>query len=698
MSRLTLFLYFTICTSSLCDGQLRFIRFITEPVVEVQLTGSVTISAELENLPVGYDDLDIGWSVFPGYYVGVIGNRVSDALRSIFDWSIDTQANLVDLTIKSANLPMNGSVSLLINYAGREAIQHSSITLIILVPPSTLEMHLTEGNTVEAGKTYNISCTAGGSNPGVDIQWLHNSEEVAGITRNIRDLASNSFTTISHLAISPLSSNDGDEYQCVVTAKSMPNAQTKSLTINVLYAPTVIMSVSPNKDHQISGTKVVHTCTATSNPADVTWQWFIGDEILPDGTSSSYTHDSIDAGLNGQKIKCVASNSQGSGDKEKDLNIYYAPKFEKVPSNVEVDMGNPVSLECKAVGNPKPVITWSKMISDSSYRIVANNEVFELQSMRESDFGKYRCSAAVGEEYFDTLKVEIHLFKNDVPTVLNSGAVTYSQNEDAVLTSEAICIPSPTEIVWRKGKDGEVIDLSNPRYSVVSEQNLDRVVNRLEIKDLASTDYDTYNCTVRNARGSATAIFTLQQKNDFQWKWVLGVTAVLVVVAIIITIVVCSCRRKKAKTSSAGSLSVTSHTTDNSIRKPTEGMDHVELSSLPEYGMRPIDVWRNDEEPNSHILDTADFSHDQKPELYGSYPRNTHSTFTSAYPVGNYGSYRVQHPHTSNTPVPAYSTLPLRPTQMHPDAYSRAPYIGNDDLFPPPPLPEVHEERLGTNV
>lgn len=48
-------------------------------------------------------------------------------------------------------------------------------------------------------------------------------------------------------------------------------------------------------------------------------------------------------------------------------------------------------------------------------------------------------------------------------------------------------------------------------------------------------------------------------------------------------------------------MSAISNTTDNSIKKPADGMDTIETSSLPEYGMRPIDRWRNNEEPvNSH--------------------------------------------------------------------------------------------------
>lgn len=53
-----------------------------------------------------------------------------------------------------------------------------------------------------------------------------------------------------------------------------------------------------------------------------------------------------------------------------------------------------------------------------------------------------------------------------------------------------------------------------------------------------------------------------------------------------------------------------SNTTDNSIKKPADGMDSMEAVSLPEYGMRPIDTWRVNHEQNHNVgfdsLDGAD--------------------------------------------------------------------------------------------
>ena len=59
------------------------------------------------------------------------------------------------------------------------------------------------------------------------------------------------------------------------------------------------------------------------------------------------------------------------------------------------------------------------------------------------------------------------------------------------------------------------------------DDHLGGVTATLSIKDLASTDFDTYNCTVINERGMSSGIFTLQQKGKIScgnsgWGWYVG--------------------------------------------------------------------------------------------------------------------------------------------------------------------------------
>lgn len=66
-----------------------------------------------------------------------------------------------------------------------------------------------------------------------------------------------------------------------------------------------------------------------------------------------------------------------------------------------------------------------------------------------------------------------------------------------------------------------------------------------------------------------------------------------------------------------GSLSVVSNTTDSSTKKPADGMENIEVSSLPEYGARPIDTWRTSQDHNNtHVgFDSLDYPNPSDPKV-----------------------------------------------------------------------------------
>lgn len=56
-------------------------------------------------------------------------------------------------------------------------------------------------------------------------------------------------------------------------------------------------------------------------------------------------------------------------------------------------------------------------------------------------------------------------FVSDAPKISGSKEFTFAQGDTAVLSCKAECIPEPTEIIWRKGGDGDVISTAvNSRF------------------------------------------------------------------------------------------------------------------------------------------------------------------------------------------------------------------------------------------
>ena len=81
-----------------------------------------------------------------------------------------------------------------------------------------------------------------------------------------------------------------------------------------------------------------------------------------------------------------------------------APKIEKNPSNTIVNDSEPVTLECRASGEPMPKITWFKDASQitipqsrAKYSLLSDSDLFIISASlgkgNKSDSGTYNCRA-----------------------------------------------------------------------------------------------------------------------------------------------------------------------------------------------------------------------------------------------------------------------------------------------------------------
>lgn len=68
-----------------------------------------------------------------------------------------------------------------------------------------------------------------------------------------------------------------------------------------------------------------------------------------------------------------------------------------VPLNKQVVVTHSLTLECKAAGNPPPVLTWLKegvpLKASDNVRIEAGGKTLEITSALEVDRGQYVCVA-----------------------------------------------------------------------------------------------------------------------------------------------------------------------------------------------------------------------------------------------------------------------------------------------------------------
>ena len=97
-----------------------------------------------------------------------------------------------------------------------------------------------------------------------------------------------------------------------------------------------------------------------------------------------------DVGLKGQKGNMGPAGMPGAkGEPGESIS---APIVAVSPKTLTVNEGGSASFQCSVIGNPDPVIVWSKTNRQSSRSVVSGGKML-LKNVLGSDSGTYNCSA-----------------------------------------------------------------------------------------------------------------------------------------------------------------------------------------------------------------------------------------------------------------------------------------------------------------
>ena len=154
------------------------------------------------------------------------------------------------------------------------------------------------------------------------------------------------------------------------------------------------------------------------------------------------------------------------------------------PSSVTVEEGQNVSLQCKAIGMPKPVVTWERAFSNLPIgRTAVIDGSLKISNTAKADSGAYACSAKnlLGKDSAVALVVVTDRLKIILAPALK---VTASESSNLVLDCAA---QGNTEITWKR--TGKVL----PRNHVVYPNGT------LLLRIVAANDAGTYSCVAKNA-------------------------------------------------------------------------------------------------------------------------------------------------------------------------------------------------------
>ncbi|XP_060709112.1 peroxidasin homolog [Hemiscyllium ocellatum] len=275
------------------------------------------------------------------------------------------------------------------------------------------------------------------------------------------------------------------------------------------------ITTQPQDADVTSGNTVYFTCRAEGNPKpEIIWlrnnnaldmKYNPRLNLLDDGTLMIKNTQEDDQGV----YQCMAKNVAGEVKTPEVILRYFEiparPAFVIQPQNTEVLVGESVTLECSATGNPQPRITWmrsdgSPLPHDPRYTITSSGGLY-IQNVVQADGGQYTCHANNNQ---DSIQANAFIIIKAPPqfTILPQDQ-TIIEGHTVDFHCEAEGNPAPT-ITWTKGGS----PLPGDRRHVILSPGT------LRISGVALHDEGQYECQADNIVGAlqVPAQLTVQRR------------------------------------------------------------------------------------------------------------------------------------------------------------------------------------------
>ncbi|XP_020041490.1 protogenin isoform X2 [Castor canadensis] len=346
-----------------------------------------------------------------------------------------------------------------------------------------------------------LDCHAHGEVP-IKVTWLKNGAKVSENKRI--QVLSNGSLYISEVEGRRGEQSDEGVYQCLAVNKyGAILSQKAHLTLSTISA----FEVQPVSTEVHEGGVARFTCKISSNPpAAITWEFnrttlpITMDRItaLPMGVLQIYEVGLMDAG----NYRCVAATvghrrksmeASLSVIPAKESESFYTPTIVAGPQNVTVSLHQTVVLECMATGNPKPIISWSRLDHKSidvfNTRVLGNGNLM-ISDVKLQHAGVYVCRATTpGTRNFTVAMATLTVLAP--PSFVEwPESLTRPRAGTARFVCQAEGIPSP-KMSWLK--NGRKIH-SNGRIKMYN--------SKLVINQIIPEDDAIYQCMAENSQGS----------------------------------------------------------------------------------------------------------------------------------------------------------------------------------------------------
>uniref|UniRef100_A0A8B9ER49 Hemicentin-1 n=1 Tax=Anser cygnoides TaxID=8845 RepID=A0A8B9ER49_ANSCY len=409
----------------------------------------------------------------------------------------------------------NGKILKLLKAATDDAGQYSCkainvagsseklFNLDILVPPSIIGADNPSEIAVILNQEISLECRAKGF-PFPDIHWFKDGKPLFLGDPNVELLDKDQV-----LHIRSARRIDKGRYQC--SATNTAGKQVKEIKLIIHVPPSIKGGNITTEVSALLNNLINLECETKGIPVP-TITWYKEGRPMISNPQALY----VDRGQflqipraqvsDSAKYTCHVTNAAGVAEKIYEVDVYVPPVIEgdaETAQSRQVVAGNSLTLECKAAGNPPPLLTWLKdgvpVKASSNLRIVSGGKKLEILNAIEADRGQYLCVATsiAGEKEIKYEEFDVTV----LPLLYMAGKkiLKFSWVEKAVVIHKPVTlqcvangIPSPS-ITWLK--DGQPVNTA--RGNTRSSGRILQVVKAL------LEDAGRYTCVATNAAGEA---------------------------------------------------------------------------------------------------------------------------------------------------------------------------------------------------
>ncbi|XP_035291447.1 hemicentin-1 [Anguilla anguilla] len=212
--------------------------------------------------------------------------------------------------------------------------------------------------------------------------------------------------------------------------------------------------------------------------------------VLPSGALQFSRVTLGDAGT----YQCMAQNEAGTAVGRTRLVLQVPPVLTAPSLEYTAVVGQPVSLQCGADGQPQPEVSWQKdrrPVAEGAHVRLFSNGTLWIATTQRSDAGLYTCSA---KNYAGRASLDIRLTIQIPPMIpVGQSELSVIQGFQALLPCAAQGLPEP-RISWEK--DGIKVAGLLGKFTVLRSGEL--IIERAEPGDAG-----VFTCVAVNAAGTA---------------------------------------------------------------------------------------------------------------------------------------------------------------------------------------------------